>query len=90
MVTYCICGDVVGCGAGETEGCVPTVMRGYRSVLVFYSGWAGLCLAQEPNLNFRLLVLFLLFYVSLKKLKKKVLCTFYFLEMRKIKVLGSI
>ena len=53
----------------ETKECVHRASRGYKSVLVFYSGWAGLCLAQGPNLNFRLLVLFLLFYVSLKKKK---------------------
>ena len=51
----------------ETKGCVRRVNRGYGSVLVFYSGWAGLCLAQGPSLNFRLLVLFLIFNVSLKK-----------------------
>ena len=51
----------------ETKGCVRRVNRGYGSVLVFYSGWVGLCLAQGPNLNFRLLVLFLIFNVSLNK-----------------------
>ena len=46
----------------ETKGgCVRKVTRG--------QGWVGLCLAQGPNLNFRLLVLFLLFYVSLQKKK---------------------
>ena len=68
----------------ETKGCVRRVNRGYRSVLVFYFGWAGLCLAQGPNLNFRLLVLFLIFNVSLKK-KKKVLCTFIFWKYAKLK-----
>ena len=48
MVTSCVCGDVVG-ALRETKGSVCRVTRGYRSVLVFYSGWAGLCLAQEPN-----------------------------------------
>ena len=66
----------------ETKGCIRRVNRGYRSVLVFYSGWAGLCLAQWPNLNFRLLVLFLIFNVSLKKS----FTYFYFLEIHKIKV----
>ena len=66
----------------ETKGCIRRVNRGYRSVLVFYSGWVGLCLAQCPNLNFRLLVLFLIFNVSLKKS----FIYFYFLEIRKIKV----
>ena len=33
----------------ETKKCICRVTRGYGSVLVIYSGWAGLCLAQEPN-----------------------------------------
>ena len=71
----------------ETKGCVRRVNRGYGSILVFYSGWAGLCLAQGPNLNFRLLVLFLIFNISLKiKNKNKSFTYFYFLEIHKIKV----
>ena len=53
----------------ETKGCVRRVNRGYRSVLVFYSGWARLCLAQGPNLNFRLLVLFFTFLHFTQKKK---------------------
>ena len=67
----------------ETKGYVHRVSRGYRSVLVFYSEWVGLCLAQESNLNFRFLVLFLIFNVSLKK--KKVLHTFIFWKYTKLK-----
>ena len=33
----------------ETKKCIRRVTRGYGSVLVIYSRWAGLCLAQEPN-----------------------------------------
>ena len=61
----------------ETKGCVRRVNRGYGSVLVFYFGWAGLCLAQGPNLNFRLLVLFLIFNISLKKKKKFYVLLFF-------------
>ena len=61
----------------ETKGYVHRVSRGYRSVLVFYSEWVGLCLAQESNLNFRLLVLFLIFNVSLKKKKKFYILLFF-------------
>ena len=48
MVTSCVCGDVVG-ALRETKGSIRRVTGGYGSVLVFYSGWAGLCLVQGPN-----------------------------------------
>ena len=48
-------------------GCVCKVTRG--------QGWAGLCLAQGPNLNFRLLVLFFTFLRFTQKKKKNVTYT---------------
>ena len=52
----------------ETKGgCIRKVTRD--------QGWVGLCLAQGPNLNFRLLVLFFTFLRFTQKKKKNVTYT---------------